>query len=478
MATLLYLGASISQLAAIRRARESGHRVVAVDGDPRAIALAAADVGEAVDFADVEAVRDVARRHRVDGVLAVSSDRAVVPAAAVAESLGLPSVGSAVARAMTDKLVMRDRLHEAGVRQPRFAAVGGRAGVAAAMAHVGFPAVLKPVDSGGQRGLFLVQDLAELERRLPETLAMSRSGRAIVEQFVAGNELNCLLVVRSGEPTLLTLSDRLRPDGPGFGVGWIHLFPSSQPRSALDEARDVAFAAVRALGLRDGVAFPQLLVGDDGRVRVVEVAARIPAGQMADLVRFGTGVDLYDIATAQALGRPVPDECVTPRYERPVAIRFLTARPGVLPIGVVTSIAGVDAVRRADGVLAADLYFGVGDRIKPLQVDADRLGYVAATGADPAVALARADAAATRLSVRTAASSLLPSMAPRLLVPAWILPFALVLAFGAASLGPPSARARPWRGTSPVRTSRGRRHLAFGRSEEGRRSAPLPGRGG
>jgi biotin carboxylase len=43
-------------------------------------------------------------------------------------------------------------------------------------------------------------------------------------------------------------------------------------------------------------AFPQLLVTHSGDLVVVEVAARIPAGQMADLVRLCVGVDLVDIA--------------------------------------------------------------------------------------------------------------------------------------------------------------------------------------
>src|SRR5207248_1207709 len=178
------------------------------------------------------------------------------------------------------------------------------------------------------------------------------------EEYVEGTELNGILVVRDGEPTLVTLSDRLRPPGRGFGVGWIHMYPSSLEEAVLERAREIAFEAVRVLGLRDGVAFPQLIAsGDD--VRLVEIAARIAAGQMADLVRFGTGIELFDVAIAQALGLRVADELVTTTATRPVAIRFLTAEPGVLPLGVVTSVSGLEHVRSSPGVLGASLYFDV-----------------------------------------------------------------------------------------------------------------------
>jgi biotin carboxylase len=267
------------------------------------------------------------------------------------------------------------------------------------LSAVNFPAVLKPVDSGGQRGVFRLDSFAELRARLRETLAHSRNGTAILEHYVEGAELNAIVVVRGGEPVLLTLSDRLRPPGRGFGVGWIHLYPSELDRAWLDAAGETALAAVRALGLRDGIAFPQLILTDDGEPFVVEVAARIPAGQMADLVRLAIGVDLVEVALRQAFALAVPDELVEPRFRRPLAIRFFTASPGILPTGRVVAVDGLDRVRAAAGVLEADLYIRPGETIRPVQVDADRRGYVIATAADPQAALELAGRAARELVV-------------------------------------------------------------------------------
>ena len=398
MERLLFVGASVSQVAAIRFARAAGYWLAAVDGDPDAIAGPLVDAFEVVDFTDVERVIEVARSHMVDGVLAVASDRAVLPAAQVAESLSLPGIGSQVAARMTDKGAMRACLAAAGIRQPQYAVID--AVDDQLKGQVRLPAVVKPVDSGGQRGLFRVNTDAELERCLPQVLAFSASGRAIIETYVEGDELNGMLVVRDGEPTLLTFSDRLRPPGRGFGVGWAHSYPSTLPPHALAEAKKLALEAVRVLGLRNGIAFPQLIVDAAGRAWLVEIAARIAAGQMADLVRYATGINLYQVAIAQALGKPVADSLITASDNRPLAIRFFTADPGVLPVGVVESISGLDAVRSSPGVLAADLYFQAGHQIKPVQVDADRSGYVIATGLTAAEALARADHAATKLNIR------------------------------------------------------------------------------
>jgi biotin carboxylase len=295
---------------------------------------------------------------------------------------------------------MREHLARHGIPQPPFVVVRTPGEAIQALAEIGAPAVLKPVDSGGQRGVFRIERQSDLIQLLPRSLAFSRSSSAMLERNIEGDELNAIAVVRSGEVEIITLSDRLRPPGSGFGVGWIHRYPSSLPVPTLAEAASVAVRAVQALGLRDGIAFPQLLARD-GQAFVVEVAARVPAGQMADLVYHAVGVDLIEIAFRQALGRPVGDELVRVGESRPTVIRFFTAEPGILPTGRVVAIDGLEHVREAPGVLDADLYLEVGETIRPVQVDADRRGYVVATGPDTDAALASATAAMRRLVVRT-----------------------------------------------------------------------------
>jgi biotin carboxylase len=397
--TVLLVGAGRHQRRAIGRARELGLRVVAVDRNPAAPGLAAADGAEVVDFADVPAVTEVARRHGVDGVLTVSADRAVPVVAAVAEALGLPGIGTRAAHLMTHKVAMRRRLAEAGVPQPRYAACRTLHETRRAVETVGFPAVLKPADSGGQRGVFRVESLDDVDAHFHEALRASPTGEAILEEFVDGVEMNGIVIARDGNAIPLTLSDRLRPPGVGFGVGWIHVYPASVYGDQLAESERVATHTVHALGLRTGIAFPQLIATTDGKVLVVECAARIPGGQMADLVRHAVGVDLVEVQLRMALGRDLPDGLVLPGFRQPLAIRFLTAEPGPLPTGRVKAIGSLEKVLAFPGVVQADTYLALGETIRPVRLDGDRRGYVIAVGDTSLQALERAEAAARLLDV-------------------------------------------------------------------------------
>jgi biotin carboxylase len=399
MKTVLFVGAGRHQRRAILHAKERGLRVAAVDRNADAPGLKEADIAKVVDFADVDAVLKATARLKIDGVLTVSADRAVPVVAAVAEARGLPGIGVQTAHLMTHKVAMRRALADAGVPQPRFAALRSLGERHRAAAEVGFPAVLKPADSGGQRGVFRVESLDDVERHLHEALIASPTGEAILEQFVDGTEMNGIVIARGGEMIPLTLSDRLRPPGIGFGVGWIHVYPATIYGDQLEQAEDVARRTVSALGLRTGIAFPQLIATPDGRVVVVECAARIPGGQMADLVRFAVGVDLADVQLRIALGEELPDELVTPRFKQPLAIRFLTASPGPLPTGVVKRIGPLDKVLAFPGVVQADVYLQLGETIRPVRLDGDRRGYVIATADTNLEALDRAEAAAGLLDV-------------------------------------------------------------------------------
>jgi biotin carboxylase len=397
--TVLFVGAGRHQRRAIQRAKELGLRVAAVDRNPDALGLREADIARVVDFSDVDAVLKATAKLRIDGVLTVSADRAVPVVAAVAEARELPGIGVEVAHLMTHKVAMRRHLADAGVPQPRFAAVRSISERRRAADEVGFPAVLKPADSGGQRGVFRVESLDEIDAHLHEALAASPTGEAILEEYVEGIEMNGIVLARNGETIPLTLSDRLRPPGIGFGVGWIHVYPATVYGEQLDESERIARRTVHALGLQTGIAFPQLIAASGGRVFVVECAARIPGGQMADLVRWATGVDLVEVQLRMALGDDLPDALVRPKFSQPLAIRFLTASPGPLPTGRVKRIGPLDKVLAFPGVVQADVYLQLGETIRPVRLDGDRRGYVIATADTNLEALERAEAAARLLDV-------------------------------------------------------------------------------
>src|SRR5207247_9591094 len=128
-------------------------------------------VARVVDYADPAAVLKAIGRLKVDGVLTVSADSAVPAVAAIAERLGLRGIGVESAHLMTHKVAMRRRLADAGVPQPRFAALRRLSERHRALDEVGVPAVLKPADSGGRRGVFRLDSMVVVAYHLERAIS-------------------------------------------------------------------------------------------------------------------------------------------------------------------------------------------------------------------------------------------------------------------------------------------------------------------
>jgi len=248
--------------------------------------------------------------------------------------------------------------------------------------------VVKPAAAQGQRGIEIVEADSGLGPAVAAAQAISRDGRALCEEFIEGPELTVNAFFAAGRFVPLTVTDRER--ALAFGVATAHLYPSQHPVAAVVA---VAEAACRALGIRAGPTYTQVLLAPDGP-RVMEVAARLGGGHDAELCNAALAVDLSGAAVSAALGRP-PGRLAGTSH-RAAVVRFLIA-----PAGRLVRIDGLAEARALPGVELAFVYRPPGAQIGPLVRGPDRAGFVLATGATRAVAeaVARSAESAIRFAV-------------------------------------------------------------------------------
>ena len=88
---ILFLGGSKFQLPPIKYAKSQGHYVITCDYLPDNPGHAFADEYHNVSTTDLKAVLELAKRLKIDGVVAYASDPAAPTCAYVGNKLGLPS---------------------------------------------------------------------------------------------------------------------------------------------------------------------------------------------------------------------------------------------------------------------------------------------------------------------------------------------------------------------------------------------------
>ena len=335
--SVLVLGAGTMQLPAVLAARRRGWRVAVAAPSPEEPAVALADEYLPCDLTDVDALvaaaRNLADDGGLDGVFTAGTDFSS-SVAGVAVALGLPGISPAVAERATDKGRMRAALQAAGVPVPRYAVVGvDRRGVSdqelRMAAAIPLPVVAKPVDNMGARGVVRVDDAAQLAAAVAGARAQSRSGQAVVEEYMAGPELSIDALVCDGRVTICGIADRDIRFPPYF-IEMGHTLPSALAADQLRDAVEVFGAAVAAIGIRNGAAKGDIMVTADG-AKIGEIAARLSGGYMSGWTYpYASGVDLTGAGLEIAVGGPDPERAgaLEPRWSRVSAERAFLSIPG------------------------------------------------------------------------------------------------------------------------------------------------------
>lgn len=382
---LLVLGAGPAQLGLLEAARARGVWLAVVDRDPAAPGFPFADRRCILSTEDEPAIERLIGAMTIDGIIAPGTDWPVGVAARIAAHAGLPHpISPETAVLATNKLRQRQRLHEAGVPQPRWWVVGNGDG----LPDVSGPVVVKAPDRQGQLGLTFVESGGDLSAAVDTARAAARNGLALVEALVDGPEVTVVGFSANGIFTGLLVTDRVVAEPPAFGVALAHVWPSHDRGQALA----VAERAVAAIGIQNGPSYTQLRLGAAGP-QVIEVAARLGGGHDAELVETVTGVDLNGLAIDAALGRNLVPTWHKARVGGAVT-RFLIAPPGVLE--------RVEVPAGLEGVARVRIYREPGFVIAPLRRGSDRAGAILVAGESREQAIAYANVASERIRFVTA----------------------------------------------------------------------------
>lgn len=184
---ILLLGGSAQQVVAIKTAEALGYYTVLIDYLPDNPGQYVADKYYSDSTTDVEAVYRIAKEEKVSGILAYASDPAALPAAIVAERLGLPTNPSKSVAILGVKDKFREFLHEHDFACPKFYTFSPNDDIEEVKSHVNdftFPIVVKPTDSSGSKGVSKLQDLDNLGEAIKDADGYSRNKVLIAEEFI------------------------------------------------------------------------------------------------------------------------------------------------------------------------------------------------------------------------------------------------------------------------------------------------------
>lgn len=392
MSKLLIVGASILQLPAIRKAKSLGHYVAVVDYNPQAVGIPFADEYYNASTIDVDAITEVANRFQPDGIMTLATDMPMRSIAQATSFLGLPGITMETAIKSTDKEAMIEafKLHE--VPSPWYFIISSRKDLQKVSTLITYPCIVKPTDNSGSRGVILVRSADRLEEAFLYSSSQSRRGKAIVEEYLQGQEVSVEIMVVNSEVYILAVTDKLTTGAPFF-VEMGHSQQSSLSINALAKIKNVAKLAVNAVGINNGPAHVEIMLTEQGP-KMIELGARLGGDCITThLVPLSTGIDMIKATIDVSLGFTPK---LLPRFEKGSAIRYINVSPGVI-----TSIKGIEESKYISGVQEVILQKQIGDEVSEIHSSLDRVGFVIAQGRNAKDAVCICEEALKCITIKT-----------------------------------------------------------------------------
>lgn len=384
--TLVILGGADGSVSTYERARELGYRTLCVDVRPGAPAIAFADEFLQVSVRAPEQIAAaLGGRRDLAGVLCPASDVGLPALAWLTRHWGMPDpLPEYAVQASTDKPVFRALCDRLGL--PSYRSVGGRPGpeLVHAAQQLRFPALVKPVDSSGSRGVVSCAGPGRLSTAFTESLAFSPSGRLVVEEHLDGAHFTIEALVVEGRIVFHAVTDRtLTP--PPFFVTSSHLLPGELPADVELRLIQALDAICTELGYRTGPLTLDAVLGRDGRLYLIEMGARMGGNGLAEAIEHCYGVDLIGAGIAAATGGEVRLDLHEPK---PTLVHILASDRG----GHLSQVDGVEEVRAMPEVVGLHLFADEGSFVRPYEQAGHKLGYAVLTAESVPAVLAAENA--------------------------------------------------------------------------------------
>ena len=329
-----------------------------------------------------------------DGVVTFA-ENSVIGVAAVAEALGLPSIGVPAAVCSRNKYLMRLAYQRAGVPVPRFRLVTELSQALAAAAEIGYPVIIKPTMGGGSYFVFRIDSPAEMAEKFDSAHEGGRKlfwatteadgidlgpQGMLVESFLAGREYLMEALAWDDEVYLGSVVDRITMEGGTYDDD-VHHAPTSLSPADLAEVHRVVTAAAHAQGLRRSAMHAEVRF-HEGRPHLLEIAARLGGGGLDLIARLTADYD--PIAAVVDVGRGVKPAV---RHYQPTGVH-MTSMCLICDAGVVESVHVPKEVSESDKTFLLKIVARPGDRIKRPPEGNTILGFLGVTGSSMADAFA------------------------------------------------------------------------------------------
>jgi biotin carboxylase len=323
---ILIIGGNIESIPGINEAKKNGYITVVTDGNKNAPAKKYSHYFIQADTYDYhETIKKVLRfKKKIDAVMSLSSD-VPLTVSKVAKKLKLPSISIKCANIFADKFLMKKEFLKLNILIPKFFLINNLQDLKRKIKKFK-KSVIKPVDSRGSRGVYVVKkNTKNLKQLYTSSKSFSVKKKVILEEFLTGQQLSTETIISNGDVKTVAICDRnyeyLKRFQPNIieNGGDLPAKKHLQYKKHIDE---LVKKICKKLKIKNGTMKGDLIIHKN-KIHTIEFAPRLSGGYFSSImIPESSGINLLKIAFKIHLGELINLNVINYNYKKFISQRF------------------------------------------------------------------------------------------------------------------------------------------------------------
>ena len=317
---VVIIGANDFQNPLILKAKELGYETHVFAWKDGSIGERTADFFYPISIVEKDEILEKCREIKPDAVLTIASDLATITVNYVASKLGLTCNSLECTEISTNKFKMRQAFKKANIPVPKFEIVDENTNLDI-LNGMEYPLIVKPTDRSGSRAINKILKKEELSDAIKLAVENSFEKKAIVEEYIDGDEFSAESISFHGKHNFLTVTRKQTTGYPHF-IETGHIEPAGLSEEMIEKIKNTILPALDSLKIENGASHAEFKITPNGDIRIIEIGARMGGDCIgSDLVKISTGYDYVKMVIDVALGKePVLEKVSVPKI---AVIKFI-----------------------------------------------------------------------------------------------------------------------------------------------------------
>ena len=325
---LLLVGGLNTTADLIDLAHRNGVQIAVADYNKGTYVKGLSDYSYDVNAYDEDAMAELCIKENIDGVITAFNERLGSVVKKLGDRVGLPFPFTVEQMKMsTNKKYFKQVCLKHGVPVPKEYKLSSLAEIDDT---IDYPVIVKPVDNASSIGVTPCFNKEELVKGYQKACEASKTGDAIVEQYLPYDEINLTYIAQDGDIQLAAIHDRYfnTEQESATKAPDLYIYPSRYTELILNKYNDIIINMLKAEGIKNGSLFIQAVIHNDN-LYCYESGIRLNGCKTYQILEYENGYNTFEHLMEYALTGSMGENAhFNPRFKRWYATVNVLGIPG------------------------------------------------------------------------------------------------------------------------------------------------------